>query len=329
MRRTLISALVVAIVAVVAGLAAWRLTAPPSQLSPRASGPPPTVSQAPSGAPEAPSFDIVRVTPQGEAVIAGRAEPGAEVIVRDGIRELGRAKANENGEWVLLPSQPLAPGPHELSLDARERPGGPARSSEGVVALLVPERKQPPGGTPASRPSSSGSVAVLVPREGSGPARALQLPGDRASHTKLTLDVIEYDGTGKVQLLGRAQLGARIDAYLDQKPAGSAKTGPGGDWGLVLDGNLAVGRYSLQLKATGDNGESLAQLSLGFTRVAPPEGAVAVDIQPGNNLWRIAQHSYGDGLRYTEIYRANQPQIHDPNLIYPGQIFAVPQAAER
>jgi LysM domain len=326
MRRTLISALVVAIVALVAGLAAWRLTAPPSQLSPRASGPPPTVSQAPQSGHEAPSFDIVRVTPQGEAVIAGRAEPGAEVIVRDGIRELGRVKANENGEWVLLPTVPLAPGPHELSLDARERPGGPTRSSEGVVALLVPERKPPPGGAPTSRPSSSSDgVAVLVPRQGSGPARALQLPGDRAGHAKLTLDVIEYDGTGKVQLLGRAELGARIDAYLDQKPAGSAKAGPGGDWGLVLDGNLAVGRYGLRLKATGDNGETLGQLSLSFTRVAPPEGAVAVDIQPGNNLWRIAQHSYGDGLRYTEIYRANQPQIRDPNLIYPGQIFAVPQ----
>ena len=129
-----------------------------------------------------------------------------------------------------------------------------------------------------------------------------------------------------MQLLGRSEPGARIEASLDQKPAGSAKTEAGGGWGLLLDGNLAVGRYGLSLTATGENGETLGQLSLSFTRVAPPEGAVAVDIQPGNNLWRIAQHSYGDGLRYTEIYRANQPQIRDPNLIYPGQIFAVPQA---
>ena len=326
MRSTLISALAVAIVAVLAGLAAWRLTAPPAQLSPRASGPPPTVSQAPPAGRAAPSFDIVRVTPQGEAVIAGRAEPGAEVIVRDGLRELGRVKANESGEWVLLPTEPLAPGAHELSLDARDRPGGPARSSEGVVALLVPERKPAPAATPGSRPSPSDGVAVLVPKQGSGPARVLQLPSDRASRTKLALDVIEYDGTGKVQLLGRTEPGARVEASLDQKPAGSAKAGSGGEWGLLLDGNLPVGRYSLRLKATGENGETLAQLSLSFSRVAPPEGAVAVDIQPGNNLWRIAQHSYGDGLRYTEIYRANQPQIRDPNLIYPGQIFAVPQA---
>jgi LysM domain-containing protein len=322
MRRTLVAGLAVLVVAVLAGLAAWRLTAPASGPSPRAGGPPPTVAQTPPSGPTVPSFDIVRVTPQGEAVIAGRAEPGAEVIVRDGLRELGRVKANQNGEWVLLPTEPLAPGPHELSLDARAGPGGPARSSEGVVALLVPERKPPPGAAPGPQPPSDG-VAVLVPRKGEGPARALQLPGGKSA--KLTLDVIEYDGSGKVQLLGRSEPGARIEAALNQKHAGNAKAEAGGGWGLVLDGNLAVGRYGLRLKATGQNGETLGQLSLSFARVAPPEGAVAVDIQPGNNLWRIAQHSYGDGLRYTEIYRANQPQIRDPNLIYPGQIFAVPQ----
>ena len=325
MRRTLVAGLAVLVVAVLAGLAAWRLTAPASGPSPRAGGPPPTVAQTPPSGPTVPSFDIVRVTPQGEAVIAGRAEPGAEVIVRDGLRELGRVKANQNGEWVLLPTEPLAPGPHELSLDARAGPGGPARSSEGVVALMVPERKPPPGAAPTSQQPSD-TVAVLVPRQGAGPARALHLPRDRAGRTKLTLDVIEYDGSGKVQLLGRSEPGARIEALLDQKPAGSAKAEASGGWGLVLEGTLGVGRYGLRLKATGENGERLGELSLSFARVAPPEGAVAVDIQPGNNLWRIAQRSYGDGLRYTEIYRANQPQIHDPNLIYPGQIFAVPQA---
>jgi hypothetical protein len=324
MRRTLVAGLAVLVVAVLAGLAAWRLSAPPSGPSPRASGPPPTVTQSPPSGPAAPSFDIVRVTPQGEAVIAGRAEPGAEVIVRDGLRELGRVKANPNGEWVLLPSQPLAPGPHELSLDARASPGGPARSSEGVVALLVPERKPPPGAAPASQAPSSDTVAVLVPRQGEGPATALQLPHGKSA--KLTLDVIEYDGSGKVQLLGRSEPGARVGASLDEKPAGSARAESNGGWGLMLDRNLAVGRYRLRLKATRENGETVGELSLSFARVAPPEGAVAVDIQPGNNLWRIAQHSYGDGLRYTEIYRANQPQIRDPNLIYPGQIFAVPQA---
>ncbi|MEL6064328.1 MULTISPECIES: LysM peptidoglycan-binding domain-containing protein [unclassified Methylobacterium] len=47
-------------------------------------------------------------------------------------------------------------------------------------------------------------------------------------------------------------------------------------------------------------------------------------ITRGDNLWRISQRTYGRGERYTVIYDANQTQIRDPDLIYPGQIFVLP-----
>src|SRR3546814_19876346 len=49
-----------------------------------------------------------------------------------------------------------------------------------------------------------------------------------------------------------------------------------------------------------------------------------VVVQPGNSLWRIARRIYGEGLRYTVIYQANQRQIRNPDLIYPGQVFSLP-----
>ncbi len=49
--------------------------------------------------------------------------------------------------------------------------------------------------------------------------------------------------------------------------------------------------------------------------------------QPGQNLWRIARSTYGRGVRYTVIYAANRDTIRDPRLIYPGQVFAVPDDA--
>jgi nucleoid-associated protein YgaU len=59
-----------------------------------------------------------------------------------------------------------------------------------------------------------------------------------------------------------------------------------------------------------------------------PEVAAArpghVVIQPGNNLWRISRVIYGRGIEYTAIYEANRDKIRDPDLIYPGQIFATP-----
>jgi nucleoid-associated protein YgaU len=314
MKRNATIGLIVAAVVIVAAIAYWRWSAGPpgAPPAPEASAPP---AAAPTrSGPAGPSFDVVRVNPQGEAVIAGRAAPGAEITVHDGDKVLGKVTADGHGEWVLVPTEPLAPGEHQLGITARAKDGTTSRS-EGVVAMMVPEHA--PGAQPAS---PNAPVAVLVPRAGSGPVKAMQLPPGK----KLALDVIEYDAAGKVQLLGRAEPGSRINAYLDDKLAGSAVAEDTGAWALMLDQPVAEGKYQLRIEALDGKGQKLGETSLAFTRVAPPEGQVAVDVQPGNSLWRIAQHSYGDGLRYTLIYQANRTKIRDPNLIYPGQVFAVP-----
>ena len=56
--------------------------------------------------------------------------------------------------------------------------------------------------------------------------------------------------------------------------------------------------------------------------------AEVVTVQPGFTLWQIATENYGDGMLYVKVFEANKGQIRDPDLIYPGQIFAVPAASE-
>jgi hypothetical protein len=320
MRRDAVVGVVAVAVIVVAGLTFWRWNgergaAPPAP--PTAAAPPPAPA-SPAMALPAPSFDVVRINPQGGAVIAGRAAPGAEVTVLDDSKPLGHVVADEHGDWVLLPMDRLAPGEHQLSLIARTADGAVSRS-DSVVAMMMPERAPSVAAAQANE-----SVAVLVPRQGAGPATALQLPREAGQRRKLALDVIQYDAAGKVQLLGRAEPEARVDIYVDDKLAGSGAADGSGGWSVTLRQSLPEGKYRLRLEALDRRGKKLAQLAIAFDRVAPPAGTIAVDIQPGNNLWRIAQHSYGDGLRYTEIYQANRTQIRDPNLIYPGQVFAVP-----
>jgi nucleoid-associated protein YgaU len=316
MKRNATIGLIVAAVVIIAGLAYWRWSVqppgPPPSAPPSAAGAP--TPDAPARGPASPSFDVVRVNPQGEAVIAGRAAPSAEVTIHDGDKVLGQVTADNHGEWVLTPKEPLAPGEHQLGLSARAK-DGTTSTSKGVVAMMVPQHAP---GARAGAPDEP--VAVLVPRQGSGPATALQLPRGK----NLALDVIEYDSAGKVQLLGRAAPGNRVNAYLDDKLAGSVLTDGTGGWSLTLEQPVPEGKYRLRIETLDGQGHKVGETALDFSRVAPPEGQVAVDIQPGNNLWRIAQHSYGDGLRYTLIYQANRTKIHDPNLIYPGQVFAVP-----
>ena len=72
--------------------------------------------------------------------------------------------------------------------------------------------------------------------------------------------------------------------------------------------------------------------------LAPPAGQAGTVFVPeistakitrGDNLWQISRRTYGSGLRYTVIYDANQDQIRDPDLIYPGQIFVLPKEGAR
>ncbi|MET3896665.1 nucleoid-associated protein YgaU [Devosia sp. UYZn731] len=50
-------------------------------------------------------------------------------------------------------------------------------------------------------------------------------------------------------------------------------------------------------------------------------------IRRGDNLWTIARRVYGAGIKYTTIYEANNGQIRNPNRIYPGQVFDLPDNA--
>ncbi|HEY4191896.1 MAG TPA: LysM peptidoglycan-binding domain-containing protein, partial [Mesorhizobium sp.] len=54
----------------------------------------------------------------------------------------------------------------------------------------------------------------------------------------------------------------------------------------------------------------------------------AVIIRRGDSLWRISRRVYGHGTRYSTIYLANQKQISDPDRIWPGQVFAVPDKSK-
>ena len=275
----------------------------------------------------APSFDVVRIAPDGNAVIAGRAEPGATVSVLDGDTVIGDAVADARGEWVVLPKQHLSQGTSELSLTARS-PSDVESRSEQVVVLVVPS--SPSGVRPAEPMVDERPVAVLLSRDSGGMSRLLQggEPGrgiDAASG--LTLDSVSYGESGDVDIAGQALPGNAIAAYIDNRAIGSIVVDAEGKWHLVPDGDIEPGLYTLRIDQVDDDGQVVSRLETPFSLADLSDAAVGeglVVVQPGNSLWHIARRVYGQGVRHTLIFDANQDQIHDPDLIYPGQIFVVP-----
>jgi nucleoid-associated protein YgaU len=60
----------------------------------------------------------------------------------------------------------------------------------------------------------------------------------------------------------------------------------------------------------------------------PAEAGGSRVISRGDSLWALSRLAYGDGARYAVIFNANRNKIHNPNLIYPGQTFVLPQKTQ-
>jgi nucleoid-associated protein YgaU len=284
---------------------------------------PTETERPPQPAALAPSFDVVKVGPTGTAVIAGRAEPGAKVIVRDGDKPIGAVTADRRGEWVLIPAQPIGPGDRLLSAEASNPGTGVTVKSKETVALSISP-------TPPAGRAGETALAVVMPHDGGGSTRVLQLP-DGASPGKtnsLSMDTAEYDPQGRVVLSGRAAPGATVQIYLGNEPLATVTADAAGTWSATSSGAVPPGQLELRLDQLAPGGQVAQRVALPFGQGAAIEPAPGENyvVQRGNNLWRIAQRAYGAGTRYVVIYSANPDQIRNPAKIYPGQVFKIPKS---
>ncbi len=299
--------------------------------------------QAPQAEPETapPSFDVVRIERDGALVAAGRSPRGSRVfLLRDGKVE-AEAEADGRGNWVLILDRPLPPGDHELLLEARLPSGETIRSSELVVAS-VPDRAAGAGTRqadaddsgqerPGAAPSSDEAVVIAVPQEGGG-ARVLQGQDAEENEGLRTLGLailsVDYDAEGFIKVAGRGLPQATILVYLDNALIGRTTVAADEGWLIAPETAVEEGLYQLRIDQVNDAGEVVARLETVFARsvfIADLPLDRMVVVEPGNSLWRLARRLYGEGILYSVIYDANQDQIRDPDLIYPGQIFLAPR----
>ena len=277
-----------------------------------------------------PTFDVVRVDPTGSTVMAGRAMPSTEVNIKVGDKVIDRVTTTASGEWVSTPVEPLLPGDQELSLSTSSPSGEPVDSRQ-VVIVSVPDVVEDVEDL-GEQVEPEETVAVLLDRNESGAGRILQAPDklESAGNERLALTVVDYDHRGAIRLTGEAPPGVPVRIYIDNVPSALVIGDSKGDWITTLDQDLPAGDYTLRLDQLDADGQAIARLETPLTRVAQPpaEGEAQVDyvvVQPGNSLWRIARRLSGDGFNYVYIFEANEAQIRDPDVIYPGQVFEVPE----
>jgi nucleoid-associated protein YgaU len=290
-----------------------------------------------------PAFDVVNVDPSGEAVIAGRAAPNAKVELRDGGKTVAEATADAAGQFVIIPPA-LAPGDHSLSLAAGDDKAQQAMSNTVAVSVPAQEAK----------------VAAAAPTNPNGPApsalgmRTLATPSS-VNGSRVAIQSVEADAVGGLVAKGSAEPNATVRLYLNQADLAEAKTQSDGRWSLTIQRGMSPGVYVMRADEIGHGDASVvasadtpfdypetaapasptapipASTSAEQSSAPSPADPVVASIQTkrvvtGHTLWALSQSYYGDPTRYPAIVEANRAQIHNPNVIFPGQVFVVPKS---
>jgi hypothetical protein len=299
-----------------------------------------------------PAFDIARIEATGEAVIAGRALPGATVeLLRNGELQ-DRAVADQSGQFVMVPPR-LPSGTYDLTLRSKQPDGSQATSKQSVAVALEPK--------PTDRPF----VALMTPDK---PIVVLSQPAAPPAAGAVVVETVEIEPGGKLRVSGRARPGAAVRLYLNDSFIAPIMAGTDGRFAVTINEGVAFGSYRIRLDEVEPNsGAVRARAEVPFdvpdrvvTGAVPPQAAASkrpgivaaqqpqmaaagatvlpdgspsavvvpkiatTTVSRGDSLWRISHLTYGAGTRYAVIYKANREQIRNPNLIHPGQIFVLP-----
>ncbi len=253
------------------------------------------------------------------------------------------APAAETTPSAPAPAAPATPArPEETPAQPDEAPPQPATGP--APSAPAPAGANPPAPAPSAEPSAPAATPAPA-----APAPAAEPPPVKTP-APVKVEAVEVEDGRKFFAAGSAEPGATLRVYLDDELVGDTKAMPNGRWLLEADVPVAPGRHAVRVDdvtgggkvvtrsevpyelaeelppaPTDASGRGSAAAGSGSAVVARESGPQSLIIRRGDNLWTIARRLYGRGIRYSTIYQANVDQIRNPDLIYPGQVFVIPE----
>lgn len=268
-----------------------------------------------------PTFDIVRVEPDGNAVLAGLSAPGSKIEIMSGNQVLARATANSAGEWALVLDEPLPVGGHQIAVRNISNEGGEPLVSVQNVTVAVPEKalesaivmldepgepsavwqspatiirpeatEQPavlpdPGSSAETVPSDSANVADDSSDASATASVEPKVPDQEPDKPLVTIEAVETEGEEDLLVAGASRPKASIRLFLDNKLIGETVAGPVGRWSFQTTQTVPEGRLVLRAEQVErSSGVVLARREVPFERDPKIVGSLAATFDPGDAI---------------------------------------------
>lgn len=286
----------------------------------------------------------------GRLELVGTAAPGATVQIQLDGQAAGTVSAGPDGRWRFAAE--TAPGEHRLEIAVLDAAGQViAAAAPLTVNVPAPITAAPITAAPAQSPTPAASASATAAAPTPSPsAVATRVSTPSASETRAaaapTLNDLPANAltAGRVTFTGTGLPGAQVQIVLDGQPAGTVTVGGDNRWTFAAD--LTAGAHTVQVNALDAAGQvSAAGTPAAFTLAAaqrptatPAAPAGGLGCLPGNpqihgidqgQTWLVdrcdtlAYIARQTGIDFNLLIAAN-PQLSDPDLIFPGQLITLP-----
>ena len=295
--------------------------------------------------------------------IAGATKKGGTVRAYADETFVGDASADAGGNFVVEGKMSLSVGSHTIRVDLIDENGNvivrasvPFERPEGSQVSVVAKAPDAESGQPDAlvpleegafekqRDALSKSFAILRSLYVDGKQPTMEALAAARSATSFSLKSLSEfrpsTNAGEqiaANIAKTAKAAGKALDTLQALPQDVAAVGAAlPDLAKLIDDVLNAAPTPTQAPAaiaSGTDAASGAQVQTAAGEPATIEqapltkSANSVIIRRGDTLWQISRRIYGQGVRYTTIYLANEGQILNPDLIEPGQIFTIPDSA--
>ena len=273
-------------------------------------------------------LEVIRVRPDGSLVIAGKGLPNSKIEIISGSKVIAVTTSDKIGDFVAVPEKQLEGGEYLLSFRQTTEDKKVIIANKSVAINVTGAKNDIP-------------IVAIIDSEGKLGAKVIQAPGldDNKEISKEEKNIIEdqrdpyiailaitHDTkVGQLILSGRAHNGVQINAGFTGKETSSTKI-INDEWNLSIPGKLIAGKQKIFAVLLGKDGKVLSENSIIISGkiIQNANGKTFVVVQKGDALWNIAYQRLGVGNRYIDIVKLNKNKITNPDLIYPKQLFIIP-----
>ncbi|MFJ1307278.1 LysM peptidoglycan-binding domain-containing protein [Agrobacterium sp. P15N1-A] len=246
-----------------------------------------------------PTFDVLRVEPDGSAVIAGKAQPGAKLEILSNGKVVAQTTIDGTGDFAAVFDNPLPPGDHELVLRSTDA-DGKATQSEEVATVSVPDGKtgellamvskpgkasrvlaMPEAAPPALQPQAAPSQQPATTSETSANTASAPLAGTAAPSaaapltSSVQVTAVEFEGS-KIFVAGSAPAGSTVRALVDDREIGKSITEASGHFVVEGDVDLSVGSHIITVEELNADGAVKVRVRVPFERPQTDQATVAM-----------------------------------------------------